>query len=393
MAALHVVGEDLELRLGVDLRVRREQEIVVALARVGMLRIAVDQHPAVEDAPPAPVEEALVDLLAPPARLAVVDPGMEIDVLAPARDVEAVQHHLRPGPVEGDVDPVANEPASELHRVRSEAPPGRDARVDVAGMPGGIVLLEEEMVLDGGALADRDAGERIRELRSRPVAEVVLDEGRPGCLSGDHEHDRVTRDVDLSPRDEDELDGKRQPDARGDRDHCPVAEEGPVERRECVAVRELGEVGLHPAGIGLEDVGERFGEDPRRQLAARTARAARAARAERGGREAPVQEDEPDGAPEPLEALRRRDPARSVTAGRIEAKCPALDRPDVRVLPVFVPGRGKTPVTEAIEGFAAHLLHPADAGSRKGGVRRRPLPPVVLERLGHQAARSSRRWL
>ena len=362
---------------------------MVALARVGVLGIPVDQHPPVEYAPPAPVEEALVDLLAPPARLAMVDPGMEIDVLAPARDVEAVQHDLRPGTVEGDVDPVANEPASELHRIRSEAPPGRDARVDVAGMPGGIVLLEQEMVLDGGALADRDAGERIRELRSRPVAEVVLDDGRPGRLSGEHEHDRVTRDVALPPRDEDELDGKRQPDARGDRDHRPVAEEGPVEGGERVAVRELGEVGLHPSGLGLQDLGERLGEDTRRQL---PARAARAARIGLGGREAPVQEDEPDGAPEPREALRRRDPARSAAGGRVEAKGPALDRPHVRVLPVLVPRGGEAPVAEAVEGLAPYPLHPADASPRQRGVRCAPFPPVVLERLGHQAACSLRRW-
>ena len=239
--------------------------------------------------------------------------------------------------------------------------------------------------------ADRDAGERIRELRSRPVAEVVFDDGRLRRLSGQHEHDRVTRDVDLSPRDEDELDGKRQPDPRRDRDHRPVAEEGPVEGGERVAVRELGEVGLHPAGIGFEDVGERFDEDSRRQLAARASPGTSGPGT--GGREAPVQEDEPDRAPEPREALRRRGLARCfAAAGRFEAKGAALDRTDVRVLPILVPRGGEAPVAEAVEGLAPHPLHPADTSPRQRGVRRAPLPPVVLERLGHQAARSLRRW-
>ena len=243
------------------------------------------------------------------------------------------------------------------------------------------------MVLDGGTLADRDAGERIRELRSRPVAEMVLDDGRPGLLSGEHEHDRVTRDVDLSPRDEDELDRKRQPDAGGDRDHRAVAEEGPVERGERVAFREFGEVGLHPAGIGVEDVSEGFGEDTRRQLAGRIGM--------RGGEPA-VHEDEPGRRLDPHEAFPRHPSGRAgrrfVAAVRVEAKGPALDGPDVRVLPVFVARGGEASVAEAIEGLAAHLLHPADTGSRQGGVRRPPLPPVVLERLGHQAACSFRRW-
>jgi hypothetical protein len=48
--ALHVVGEDLELRLGVDRRVVGEQQRLVRLLRVGLLRVLPDDDLAVEHA-------------------------------------------------------------------------------------------------------------------------------------------------------------------------------------------------------------------------------------------------------------------------------------------------------------------------------------------------------
>ena len=47
--ALHVVGEDLELRLGVDQGVARQQQVLVRLLRVGLLRVRPDDDLAVED--------------------------------------------------------------------------------------------------------------------------------------------------------------------------------------------------------------------------------------------------------------------------------------------------------------------------------------------------------
>ncbi len=49
VGAANVVGEDLELRIRVDDRVVGEQEIAVGLLGVGLLRVLVDDDPAVED--------------------------------------------------------------------------------------------------------------------------------------------------------------------------------------------------------------------------------------------------------------------------------------------------------------------------------------------------------
>ena len=68
--ALHVVGEDLELRLGVDLRVVGEQQRLVGLLRVGLLRVLPDDDLAVEDGARPAGQDALVDLVARAVRLA-----------------------------------------------------------------------------------------------------------------------------------------------------------------------------------------------------------------------------------------------------------------------------------------------------------------------------------
>ena len=48
--ALHVVGVDLQLRLGVDLRVIGEQQVAVGLLGVGLLRVFVHDDAAVKNA-------------------------------------------------------------------------------------------------------------------------------------------------------------------------------------------------------------------------------------------------------------------------------------------------------------------------------------------------------
>ena len=88
---LDVVGVDFELGLGVDLRRRREQEILIGLVGVGFLRGLVNVDLAAEDAGGPPAEDALVELVALAVGLGVFDEGVVIDVLRPVRDVEAVE--------------------------------------------------------------------------------------------------------------------------------------------------------------------------------------------------------------------------------------------------------------------------------------------------------------
>ena len=63
MRAFHIVGEDLELRLGIDRRLVAEQKRLVRLLRVRFLRVRAHDDLAVEHRPGSAGQNALVDLM------------------------------------------------------------------------------------------------------------------------------------------------------------------------------------------------------------------------------------------------------------------------------------------------------------------------------------------
>src|SRR5690606_27726731 len=95
MAALDVVGVDLELGLRVELGSRREQEITAGLMRIGLLRARMDQHLAVEDSAPASVCNAAVVLGARSMRRDVLDERVRIEMLGTARRQQPVEVGMR----------------------------------------------------------------------------------------------------------------------------------------------------------------------------------------------------------------------------------------------------------------------------------------------------------
>ena len=84
MGAADVVGEDFQLRLGVNDGVLGQQQRLVGLLGIGLLGILADEDLAVEDAVSAIAEDALVNLMARTVRLGVIDDGEVIDVLLAA---------------------------------------------------------------------------------------------------------------------------------------------------------------------------------------------------------------------------------------------------------------------------------------------------------------------
>src|SRR4030095_7339206 len=105
-----------ELRLGVHARLRREQEILVALLGVGLVRALADEDAAVEDGARALVEDALVVLPARAVRLTVVDERVRVGVLPRADEVEAIHAALRALAAEDDLDAVPRELRAQRHR-------------------------------------------------------------------------------------------------------------------------------------------------------------------------------------------------------------------------------------------------------------------------------------
>jgi hypothetical protein len=94
VAALHVVGVDLELGLGVHLRLRAQQQVRVRLGRIRLLRIRPHDHPPPEHTPRAAAEHALVELVAGAVGNRVVDSGVVVYELLAAADEQAVQRAL-----------------------------------------------------------------------------------------------------------------------------------------------------------------------------------------------------------------------------------------------------------------------------------------------------------
>src|SRR4029450_3480895 len=78
--ALHIVGEDLQLRLGVDLGALGEQQRVVRLLPVCLLCDGMHVHLAVEYAVRLAIEDAFVQLAAEAVRLGVLDASLMIAV-------------------------------------------------------------------------------------------------------------------------------------------------------------------------------------------------------------------------------------------------------------------------------------------------------------------------
>ena len=116
--AAHVVGEDLELGIGVDQRLRGEQQVAAGLLGVGLLRLRVDVDAAVEDAARALVEHALEQLVARGVGLGVVDPHVKVGELAATHQIEAVERHLRAFAGERRLDVVAGDGGAERERLR-----------------------------------------------------------------------------------------------------------------------------------------------------------------------------------------------------------------------------------------------------------------------------------
>ncbi len=71
VSAFHVVGVDFQLRLGIKLRVVRQQQIAIGLLGVGFLSVFVDDDAAVKYAVRVPIENAVIKLAASAMRLGV----------------------------------------------------------------------------------------------------------------------------------------------------------------------------------------------------------------------------------------------------------------------------------------------------------------------------------
>ena len=116
MGAFDVIGIDLELRFGIDFRVSGQQQIAVRLAGIGLLGAGVNMNTAIEYPVGTPVQDPLVVFLAAPVRVAVLNIGADIDVLASIGQEQPIQYGQGVLAVLTDIDFVAGNLGAGRHR-------------------------------------------------------------------------------------------------------------------------------------------------------------------------------------------------------------------------------------------------------------------------------------
>ena len=107
--ALHVVRENLELRVRVDRRVVREQQGAVGLLGVGLLRVDADDDAAVEHGLRLAGQDALVQLVAGAMRHGVVERRVRIEQALAVGQVDAVHRAVRAFTLQPDADVVTHD--------------------------------------------------------------------------------------------------------------------------------------------------------------------------------------------------------------------------------------------------------------------------------------------
>jgi hypothetical protein len=196
---------------------------------------------------------------------------------------------------------------------------------------GARALALQAIVVDDGAVLERDLGDRIGEVHRVGGAAVAFDDRDLALPARPHEHARMAGRG-LGPRrgQEDDVDGLRQHHALGDGDEGAVVQERRIERGER-ASRSAGlavERGLDELGLAVEHVAQ-----------AADVQAVRGGRGGEIGRVAAV--DEHDLAPREGVTEVDRVEHRQVGDGRARRRAMELrprDRGHARVPPVLLTG-------------------------------------------------------
>jgi len=113
VGALHVVRVDLELRLAIGVRVRRQQQVVIRLFGIGLLRARPDDDAPSEDAARMTVEHAIEVLVTLTMVGGMVDRRVMVRVLPAGEQIKAVENQCAARSREDRPDVVARQGGAE----------------------------------------------------------------------------------------------------------------------------------------------------------------------------------------------------------------------------------------------------------------------------------------
>ena len=235
MAADDVVGEDLELGLGVGFRGFRQEERVRHHLAVGLLGVRAHDDLALEHRARLAIERGLEQLAARAADGRVVDHERRIEMALAARETRAEQFGGRLVAREIEIDLLAR--GGRAGRERHSLEPRLFAD---AGREGRKVQRAEALVLQlddlGGRLVgDVEAYQRVGLVVSC-IAHMALDQRDRGALADRNQHPPVGR-MRGARLDVCDMDGTGDFGAVRDDDNEPVGHKRRVERDHRVVCR------------------------------------------------------------------------------------------------------------------------------------------------------------
>ena len=237
MGALHVVGKDLELGLGVHLGVVGQQQIPVGLLAVGLLSLGGHEHLAVEHGVGRPRNDPLVDLAAGATRMQVPNRGVIVDQLPASGHVESVELALGVAPLQRHIQVVPRQRPAEGDREGMEPASLPLMNLGAPDVEGPLAIELELDVLRRGPGAQHQFGHGVGEALSIVHGGVGLDHAgpRPAIqnqqVPGTH-HPGAGRGI----RDEEQMNRGFQVDVGRQVQTGAVLKQGLIERREGAAL-------------------------------------------------------------------------------------------------------------------------------------------------------------
>ncbi len=229
MGAFHVVGVNLQLRLGIDLRVIGKQQVAVGLFRVGFLRVFVNNDAAVKNAVRVTIENAVIELAAAAMRTGMLDEHVIVHVLAAVADEQPVDQTLAAFAGQHRMNVVTNKPPAQKHRMRTHIRAAGLLSAQGGDVKGLAVFALEQIVRNHSVFARDQFGYSVGKGNAAAERDIVFhDAGFSGAFGYD-EISRIGHLRMLSRNgDEQEIDRRfqrrsaRQVDVRSVFDECGI---------------------------------------------------------------------------------------------------------------------------------------------------------------------------
>ena len=261
MRAFHVIGINLELRLGVGGRVVGQQQIFVGLLGVGFLGDFAHQNAAVENPLGLVIKDAVEIFVAGAMRFRVLHDHVMVGELFAAREVQAVQHALEAFAGEFHADVIARKPGAERKGMHA----GMAGAAEFTGNGRHVkrvqrFILQFDM-LNHRVVAGHNFRDRVGEVRHVGRAQIAFHHRQLGVRLG---NDQIARQdhltILLGGGDVNQFHGFGDFLALRHKDKRAVGEECLVQRRKGVAGRLgiLAQMLLNERGVRGDGGGQIF---------------------------------------------------------------------------------------------------------------------------------------